>query len=238
MSALAATVGIGLGWLLARGLAALFRAVGLDIAGDALTLDARSVIISYVVGVGRDPGRGLPARPDARGKVAPVAAMRADTAPVRDSLRRRTIIGGALLAVGVVFAVIGVVGGPGPDALWIGIAAVIWILTAAAISSVLGRPVLVAVPRPVRPALRHDRPPRRRERAAGPASYRRDGVGPDDRARPGLLHRRARRVAERVGRRRRGRGVHLGLPGAEHQLPAVLHRRRRRPRRRSTAWPS
>ena len=39
MSTLASTVGIGLGWLLARGLAALFRAVGLDIAGDALTLD-------------------------------------------------------------------------------------------------------------------------------------------------------------------------------------------------------
>lgn len=142
MSVVAATVGIGLGWLLARGLAALFRAVGLDIASDALTLDAGSVIVSYVVGVGVTlVAAFLPAR--RAGKVAPVAAMRADAAPVRDSLRRRTIIGGLLIAVGIGFAVIGLTGGPGLDSLWIGVAAAIWILTAAAISSVIGRPVLV-----------------------------------------------------------------------------------------------
>ena len=142
MSTLAATIGIGLGWLLARGLAALFRAIGLDIAGDALTLDARSVVISYAVGIGVTlVAAFLPAR--RAGRVAPVAAMRADPAPARDSLRRRTLVGGALIAVGVAVAVVGLRGAPGPDALWVGIAAAIWILTAAAISSVLGRPVLV-----------------------------------------------------------------------------------------------
>ncbi|MEP9363607.1 FtsX-like permease family protein [Nocardioides sp. CN2-186] len=142
MSTVAATVGIGLGWLLARALAALFRAVGLDISSDALTLDVSSVVISYAVGVGVTlVAAFLPAR--RAGKVAPVAAMRADSAPVGDSLRRRTIIGGVIMAVGVVFAVVGVLGGPGPDSVWIGIAAGIWILTAAAISSVIGRPVLV-----------------------------------------------------------------------------------------------
>lgn len=142
MSALAATAGIALGWLLARGLAALFRAIGLDIAGDALTLDLQAVLVSYVVGIGVTlVAAYLPAR--RAGKVAPVAAMRADATPVRGSLRRRTIIGGVLLAIGAAFAVVGIVGGPGPDALWIGFAAVIWILTAAAISSVLGHPVLV-----------------------------------------------------------------------------------------------
>lgn len=142
MSTFAATVGIGLGWLLARALAALFRAVGLDIAGDALTLDAQSVVISYAVGIGVTlVAAFLPAR--RAGKVAPVAAMRADSAPVRDSLRRRTIIGAVLAAIGIGFAVVGVRGGPGPDALWVGIAAGIWILTAAGISSVIGRPVLV-----------------------------------------------------------------------------------------------
>ncbi|HEY0951668.1 ABC transporter permease [Nocardioides sp.] len=142
MSAVAATIGIGLGWLLARGLAALFRAVGLDIASDALTLDVRSVVLSYAVGIGVTVVAAfLPAR--RAGKVAPVAAMRTDTTPVRHSLRRRTIIGSVLMTLGVVFAVIGIVGGPGPDALWVGIAAAIWILTAAGISSVIGRPVLV-----------------------------------------------------------------------------------------------
>ncbi|GAA1165388.1 ABC transporter permease [Nocardioides aquiterrae] len=142
LSALAATLGIGLGWLLARGLAALFRAIGLDIAGDVLTLDARSVLISYAVGIGVTlVAAFLPAR--RAGRVAPVAAMRADPAPARDSLRRRTVIGAVLMAVGAGFAVVGVRGGPGPDALWVGIGAGIWILTAAGISSVLGRPVLL-----------------------------------------------------------------------------------------------
>lgn len=143
MSAVAATAGIALGWLLARGLAALFRAVGLDIAGDALTLDARAVLVSYVVGIGVTlVAAYLPAR--RAGKTAPVAAMRADAAPpARGSLRRRTIIGGVLLAVGAGLAAVGVAGGPGPDALWIGVAAVLWILTVAAVSSVLGQPVLV-----------------------------------------------------------------------------------------------
>jgi putative ABC transport system permease protein len=142
MSAVAATVGVALGWLLARGLAALFRAIGLDIAGDALTLDVGSVLISYAVGIGVTlVAAYLPAR--RAGKIAPVAAMRADAAPTRGSLRRRTLIGGVLLVVGAGVAVVGVVGGPGPDALWVGVAAAIWILTAAAISSVLGHPVLV-----------------------------------------------------------------------------------------------
>ncbi|GAB2451139.1 FtsX-like permease family protein [Nocardioides hungaricus] len=142
MAAVAATAGIALGWLLARGLAALFRAVGLDIAGDALTLDLRAILVSYAVGIGVTlVAAYLPAR--RAGRIAPVAAMRADAAPARGSLRRRTLVGGVLLAVGAALAVVGVVGGPGPDAVWIGVAAVIWILTAAAISSVLGQPVLV-----------------------------------------------------------------------------------------------
>lgn len=143
MSAVAATAGIALGWLLARGLAALFRAVGLDISGEALTLDVGAVVISYVVGIGVTlVAAYLPAR--RAGRVAPVAAMRADATPVRGSLRRRTLVGGVLMAVGAVLAVVGVTGAPGPDPVWIGVAAVIWILTAAAISSVLGQPVLVA----------------------------------------------------------------------------------------------
>lgn len=143
MSAVASTAGIALGWLLARGLAALFRAVGLDIAGNALTLDAQAILISYVVGIGVTlVAAYLPAR--RAGKVAPVAAMRAESAPARGSLGRRTAIGVALLAVGAALAVVGIVGGaPGPDSLWIGIAAVIWILTVAAISPVIGQPVLV-----------------------------------------------------------------------------------------------
>lgn len=143
LSVLASTVGILLGLLLARGLAAIFRVVGLDIAGDALTLDVAAVLISYAVGIVVTLlAAFLPAR--RAGKVAPVAAMRADVAPEARSLRRRVVLGTAALVVGAAFAATGALGGPGNDATLIGIGAVIWILTVAMMASILGHPVLVA----------------------------------------------------------------------------------------------
>jgi putative ABC transport system permease protein len=140
LSLLASTVAIGLGLLLARGLAAMFRAFGLDIAGNVLDLTGGALVTSYVVGIGVTMVAAyLPAR--RAGRVAPVAAMRADVAPERTSLRRRTLIGGVLLAIGAGAAVYGVVDA---NALWIGVGAVIWILTVAALSSVIGKPVLLA----------------------------------------------------------------------------------------------
>src|SRR5690606_17334671 len=59
-------------------------------------------------------------------------------------LRRRTVVGSVLLVIGAGFAAAGTTGAPGNDALWIGVGAVIWVLTVAAISAVLGRPVLAA----------------------------------------------------------------------------------------------
>ncbi|MFW6869873.1 ABC transporter permease [Nocardioides sp. CPCC 206347] len=142
LAVVSSTMGIGFGLLLARGLAGVFRSVGLDIASDALDLTSRTVITSYVVGVGMTMlAAYLPARRG--GKAAPVAAMRADSTVERASLRRRTLVGCVFLVVGAGFAVNGVLGAPGSDAAWIGVGAVIWILTVAAISSVVGKPVLV-----------------------------------------------------------------------------------------------
>ncbi len=142
LSLLASTVAIGLGLLLARGLAALFRTFGLDIAGGALDLTGDAALLSYVVGIGVTMlAAYLPAR--RAGRVAPVAAMRADLTPERSSLRRRTVIGAVVLALGAGFAVAGTVGAPGSDAAWIGVGAVLWILTVAALSPVLGKPVLL-----------------------------------------------------------------------------------------------
>ncbi|GAA1535943.1 ABC transporter permease [Nocardioides humi] len=141
LALVATTLGIGLGLVLARGLAAMFRSVGLDIASDALDLTPRTIVTGYVVGVGVTMAAAyLPARRGA--KVAPVAAMRADAVPERGSLRRRSLVGAVLLAVGAGFAATGIAGAPGSDAAWIGVGAVIWILTVAAISPVVGKPVL------------------------------------------------------------------------------------------------
>jgi len=143
LSFIASTIGIALGWLLARGLAALFRAIGLDIAGNALDLTPTAIGVSYLVGVlitmvaAYFPSRRA-------GRVAPVAAMRAEMPHAPAPLGRRVVIGGSLLVVGAFLAAWGVIGAPGPDALWVGIGAVVWIITVAVISPVLGKPVLVA----------------------------------------------------------------------------------------------
>ena len=137
----ATTLGVALGWGLARALAALFRTFGLDIAGAALTLTPRTIVLSYVVGVLVTlVAAYLPARRAAG--VPPVAAMRADLVPQERSLRRRTLIGAGVLLVGAVVAVAGLFDPPGNDAAWIGVGAVLWILTIAAISAAVGRPVL------------------------------------------------------------------------------------------------
>lgn len=142
LAVIASTLGIGLGWLLAHGLAAAFRAVGLDIAGSALTLTVGAVGVSYAAGIlVTVVAAYLPAR--RAGRVSPVAAMRAESAPEHRSLRRRTILGAVALAVGAGLAAAGVAGAPYASLL-VGVGALLWILTVAAISSVVGKPVLVA----------------------------------------------------------------------------------------------
>jgi putative ABC transport system permease protein len=77
--------------------------------------------------------------------VAPVAAMRADDAPAKGSMRRRMVIGGFVLALSAAAAVAGLVGVDGlPAAAWIGIGAFVSLLTTAVLSPVLGHPVLSA----------------------------------------------------------------------------------------------
>ncbi len=144
MALLGSSVGIVVGLGLARALAALFRAVGLDINADALQLTPGILALAYGVGLAVTlVSAYLPARRAAR--TSPVAAMREDTGtPGEGSLRRRGLIGGAVALLGALLAVLGLLDTPGPAAAWIGAAAVLWILTAAALSPVLGHPVLVA----------------------------------------------------------------------------------------------
>jgi putative ABC transport system permease protein len=143
MSVIGSTLGLFVGLGLARGLAALFGTFGLEINSAVLNLTPLTVLAAYAVGVVVTVVAAyLPARRAA--KVAPVAAMRDDVAMSEGSLRRRTLIGAVFLVIGAGIAIAGVVGAPGNDAVWIGVGAVIWVLTVAAISAVLGRPVLVA----------------------------------------------------------------------------------------------
>ncbi len=143
MAVLGATLGIGVGLLLARGLAGLFRTIGLPVNGDVLGLTPGTVALAYGVALAVTlVSAYLPARRASR--TAPVAAMRDEGPAPEGSLRRRGLIGGAVALVGVGLAAYGLADPPGPDAAWIGAAAVLWVLTAAATSPVLGRPVLLA----------------------------------------------------------------------------------------------
>ena len=144
MAVFASTVGIGLGWALARGLAAMFRSFGLDIASTFLTLTTPTVVASYVVGIVVTLVAALlPAR--RAGKVAPVAALREDTVPAKGSLKRRTSIGSVVLLLCAAAAVAGLAGVDGlPAAAWVGIGAFVSLLTVAVLSPVIGHPVLAA----------------------------------------------------------------------------------------------
>jgi putative ABC transport system permease protein len=144
MAVLGATLGILLGLGLARGLASLFSSFGLEISSSALTLTTTTVVLAYVVGLGVTlVSAYLPSRRASR--TSPIAAMRDDAGAMAEgSLRRRAIIGGLVALVGAALAFIGLMDPPGPGAAWIGAAAVLWVLTAAALSPVLGHPVLLA----------------------------------------------------------------------------------------------
>ena len=145
MALIGSSLGIAVGLLLARALAALFSAIGLEIAGSALTLTPLAIVLAYAVGLlVTMTSAYLPARRASR--TAPVAAMRDDVAaPAEGSLRRRGLIGAVVAVIGAGLAVVGLQGPPFlPGAAWIGAAAVLWILTAAALSPVVGHPVLVA----------------------------------------------------------------------------------------------
>lgn len=143
MAVVGSTLGLLVGLGLARGLAALFSSFGLEIESSVLSLTPSTILAAYAVGIAVTVAAAyLPARRASR--VAPVEAMREDVSMTEGSLRRRTLIGAVLLVIGAGLAVAGVVGAPGTDAIWIGAGAVIWVLTVAAISAVLGRPVLTA----------------------------------------------------------------------------------------------
>lgn len=101
----ASVVGLGAG----VGLAAGLRAVAGDALPDGpLVVSARTVVVSLLVGVVVTLLAALlPAR--RASAVPPVAAMREATAP-EASLRRTTVVGVVLLAVGVPLALVGLTG--------------------------------------------------------------------------------------------------------------------------------
>ena len=138
------TVGIGVGYLLALALRALFGTIGLDISQSEFTIGIRTVVVSYAVGVlVTMVAAYLPARRASH--IAPVAAMRDDVALPETSLHRRMLVGTAMVVVGVGLMVLGFADEGGRGLSLIGGGMLLILVGVSLMSPVLGRPLVHAL---------------------------------------------------------------------------------------------
>ena len=99
LGVLGATLGLGLGVLLAMGITALFANFGLDISGQPLIFAPRTVIAAYAVGIVVTMLAALlPAIRTTR--IAPVQALRDDVAMPAAAMHRRLVAGTLLIVAG------------------------------------------------------------------------------------------------------------------------------------------
>ena len=134
------TVGLGLGYLLARGLQLLFGAVGFDLSRATFPVGLRTIVASYVVGlVVTALAAYLPARRASR--IPPVAALRDDVALPESSLRRRVLVGFGLITLGIVSMIGGFLGSGNEGLSLIGLGMLSILVGVSLLSPWLGRPL-------------------------------------------------------------------------------------------------
>ena len=135
------TVGLGLGFVLAVGIKALFAQFGLDLSGSPLVFQPSTALAAYAVGlVVTMVAAYLPAR--RAGRMAPVAAMRDDVAMPEAALHWRVGVGSVLTVAGLAAALTGALTDIDRPALWVGIGIFALVLGFSLTSPVLGRPVI------------------------------------------------------------------------------------------------
>lgn len=138
-----ATAGLGLGFLLAVGIKALFATFGLDLSGSPLVFESSTAIAAYAVGLAVTMVAAyLPAR--RAGRMAPVAAMRDDIAMPEAALHWRLIVGSVLVVGGLAACTAGAVDWVDNRAVWVGGGVFALVLGFALTSPVIGRPVIAA----------------------------------------------------------------------------------------------
>lgn len=106
----ASLVGLGLGVLVAIGLQSLLKAFGIDLPASGAVVQPRTIIASLLVGVGVTVLSSIsPARKASR--IAPMAALRGVGVEQGGSLRRRSIAGAVVTALGAGGLLFGLFGG-------------------------------------------------------------------------------------------------------------------------------
>jgi putative ABC transport system permease protein len=141
LGVLGATLGLGLGVLLAMAIRALFANFGLDLSGQPLIFASRTFLASYVVGILVTMAAAwLPARRTAR--IAPVQALRDDVALPESSLQRRLWWGLGLTVAGLVVLALGLFSDLPHGGWQTGGGVLAILLGVAAMSPVISRPFL------------------------------------------------------------------------------------------------
>jgi putative ABC transport system permease protein len=142
---IAAVIGLAAGVAVAAGLKALLGAVGLGLPGGSLVLNARTVILSLVLGIGVTVVAAIsPARKAA--KVPPVAAMQeATVGSTGYGSKQRVVVGLTILVLGVAALFTGLFGHP-PNAFLVVGAGVLLVFLAV---SVLGRTIALPLSRAI-----------------------------------------------------------------------------------------
>ena len=132
--------GIGL----SKGLSALLRALSIDLPSGGLVVKSNTIVQTLVVGVLVTVASAwLPAR--RAGKVPPLAAMRSTAIEIIETSRKRSIIGLAIIAVGVAI-VSAVIAGADTKLLGLGILGVF--IGTIILGPVIARPVSLFLGRP------------------------------------------------------------------------------------------
>ena len=146
-----ATIGLGLGVLLAIGLKAVLSAFGITLPAHPLVVTARTPIVAYLVGVLVTVAAAYPPARRAA-KIPPVAAMR-EHVDLPRSLMRRAIGGAVLTILGVASMALGLSGAGQPAAL-VGVGAAAVFIGIAILSPFVSRPVVRVIGAPLARAFR------------------------------------------------------------------------------------
>ncbi|MFN2504669.1 MAG: ABC transporter permease [Acidimicrobiales bacterium] len=141
-------VGLGLGVLMAIGLQGLLSAFGIDLPTTTTQFLPRTVVASFIIGVGVTLVAAVAPARRASG-VSPMAALREGGASPTGSLRRRGIVGGVVAIAGVSSLLYGLLGDSDNALSLVGLGAGLTFLGVAILSPLVARPLAGAIGAPL-----------------------------------------------------------------------------------------